>query len=70
VPLFKESGNIQNAHFMKMFINSTLLTGHILVRNDNGGKQADVADTTEKFCTKMCVFSACSALKLSTNVIE
>jgi hypothetical protein len=38
--------------------------------NDNGGKQADVADTTEKFCTKMCVFSACSALKLSTNVIE
>ena len=36
----------------------------------NGGKQADVVDTTERFCTKMCVFSACSALKLSTNVIE
>ena len=50
-------------------------TGHCLQTiqaktNDNGGKQADVADTTEKFCTKMCVFSACSALKLSTNVIE
>ena len=35
-----------------------------------GGKQADVVDITERFCTKMCVFSACSALKLSTNVIE
>jgi hypothetical protein len=38
----------------------------LLEDDDNGGKQADVADTTEKFCTKMCVFSACSALKLST----
>jgi hypothetical protein len=43
---------------------------HHYLTDDNGGKQADVADTTEKFCTKMCVFSACSALKLSTNVIE
>ena len=37
---------------------------------NNGGKQANVVDTTEMFCTKMCVFSACSALKLITNVIE
>jgi hypothetical protein len=37
---------------------------------NNGGKQADVVDTTERFCTKMCIFSACSALKLSTNVTK
>jgi len=37
---------------------------------NNGGKQADVVDTTERFCTEKCVFSACSALKLSRNVIE
>jgi hypothetical protein len=27
-----------------------------MIYNNNGGKQADVADTTERFCTKMCIF--------------
>jgi hypothetical protein len=56
--------------YLNFIMVAYLLPDRFLIMDNNGGKQADVVDTTERFCTKMCIFSACSALKLSTNVIE